>query len=241
MAARKLVKLTPKAPPSDELVRLTAKERQLARESAAVRHLRAIEEAQRVSLPCPLSRRRLGTLTKAIFVVGVADDGGPTINKERVHLDSGHRDKVGRRRGSRKVRGRSGYAQGIFDLADHGETWLDESQMKKLNVILKRWNLRVDWRDPEKEDVLVLRWHRETQSDLTPVFRREGPETLSADERRAVTDAEPVGPRWRVPWETLLARSSRGHKPAKPGHKKTSARTSSTQPPARTRRRGAKP
>ncbi|MCO5172386.1 MAG: hypothetical protein M9894_39315 [Planctomycetes bacterium] len=264
MAARKLVKLTPKAPPSAELVRLAAKEQQLARESTAVRHLRAIEEAQQLRLPRPLSRRRLGTLTKAIFVVGVAEDGGPTIEGERVRLDAGHRDKVGRRRGARKVGGLAGYAQGIFDLADYGETWLDEWDKKKLNVILKRWKLRVEWRDPEKEDVFVLRWHHEASSDLTPVFRRDQPQTLNANQLRAVRQvtasakkargARPKGRKsgeWRgVRWEALLQapdsdpgriEATSGQEKSSRGHKKTRARTSSTQPPAKTRRRGAKP
>ncbi|MBW7928230.1 MAG: hypothetical protein H3C58_09125 [Fimbriimonadaceae bacterium] len=231
MAARNQVKLTPKAPPSAELMRLTAKGEQLAREAAGVGHLRTIEEAQRVGL----ARRRLGTLTKAIFVVGVAEDGGPTINGERVRLDAGHRDKVGRRRGARKVRGSSGYSQAIFDLADTGEAWLtSRSQIAKLDVILKRWNLCVDWRDPTKKNVVVLRWHDGAPSDLTPVFRRDRAEALTADQLQVVMKATDSVRR-------LSARPPLGHKNAKRGHKRTKSRTSSTQPPARTRRRGARP
>lgn len=234
MATRKHVKLMPKAPPSAELLRLDAKEAQLAREVVAVRHLRAIEVAAQLRLPRPLSRRRLGTLTKAIFVVGAAEDGGPTINGERVRLDGGHRDKIGRKRGAEKVRGRAGYAQGIFNLADYGETWLGEPDKKKLNVILKRWNLRVEWRDPEKEDVFVLRWHHEAPSDLTPIFRRQQPETLIPDQMRTVEHVTAAV-------KALAPAPPLRHKKAKRGHKRTKPRTSSTQPPAKTRRRGAKP
>lgn len=173
---------------SPKVAQLERERRADERKRALADHLIAVEKGK---------RRLLTTITQEVFLVGVAEDGGPTIRGERVKLNDG-KTKAGRPV-RRPILADSDIAKAIFNLSDKEPARLSPSRTKKLNTILQPYGLRVE----ERRGVLVLGWRPEARSRLTPVLRR-APAHVSGEDTETQGRTSSTQPAWRSrsrwPW-----------------------------------------